>query len=80
MTILGTSKISVVSKVKTPSKDGNTTYYKLGCLVGSEAGMLSCSEDIYNEVEIGKTYDFETLYNDSYKSFRLNHVIHGAIK
>ena len=51
MTILGTSKISVISKVKTPSKDGNTTYYKLGCLVGSEAGMLSCSEDIYNEVE-----------------------------
>lgn len=75
MTILGNSKIKVISKTTSRSKDGQNTYYKLGVLVGSEAGMLSCPQDIYESVEINKDYEFETAYNDQYKTFRLNRVL-----
>jgi hypothetical protein len=75
MTILGTSKLTVISKQSTPSKDGTQTYFKLGVLVGSEAGMLSCNEDIFKTAETGKTYEAETAYNDTYKTFRLNRLL-----
>lgn len=78
MNIFGTSKMKVISRSKTQSKDGQNTYYKLGVLVGSEVGMISCSKEIYDFVENEKTYDFETVYNDGFKSFRLNSVLPTA--
>lgn len=79
MNIIGQCKIKVISKTHSTNKEGNT-FYKLGVLSGSEVGMISCSEEIYNSVEVDKMYDFVTVYNDSYKSFRLNSVVHGSGK
>lgn len=75
MKIYGTSTMKVISKSTTKSKDGQNTYYKLGVLIGSEAGMISCSEEIYNLVQENGTYNFGTVYDDSYKSFRIYNVI-----
>ena len=75
MNIYGTSKMTVISKDKQKSKDGTKDYYKLGVLIGSEAGMISCPEEVSKLVEVGKTYDFTTAYNDQYKSFRLTDAL-----
>ncbi len=75
MNITGTTKLAVISKSTSQSKDGQNTYYKLGVLSGSEAGMISCSKDIFDVAETGKSYEFETVYNDAYKSFRLNRLL-----
>lgn len=80
MTIYGTSEIMVISKSSEPSKDGTKTYYRLAVLAGTEAGMLPCSKELYDSVKVGETYDFETAYNDTYKSFRLNRLLTAAKK
>lgn len=78
MNINGTSTIMVLTKFKTTSADGAKEYPKLSILVGNEAGTMSCSEDVYKAVEMGKTYLFETIYNDVYKSFRLSRVLQAV--
>ena len=78
MNIKGTSNMKVIAKTTTSSKDGKNTYFKLGIMVGSECGMISCSEDIYKQVEEGKSYTFETAYNDQYKSFRLSELLSAS--
>lgn len=78
MNIASTGKITVISKIATPSKDGTKKYHKLGILTGSEAGMLSCSEEIHNVVEVGRTYEVEYVFNDQYNSFRINRMLSVA--
>ena len=79
MNITTSTKLTIMTKTATPSKDGTNTYYKLGVVSGSECGMVSCNKDIYEAVEQAKTYDFEAVFNDQYKTFRLNRLL-GACK
>ena len=79
MKITTTGKFTIMTKTSTPSADGTKTYYKLGIVAGSECGMISASREIFDSVAIGKTYDFETVYNDQYKSFQLSRLL-GASK
>lgn len=47
--------------------DGTVAYYpKLAVLQGQSAGMADCSRDVYDKVEIGKTYDFYFSLNTDY--------------
>ena len=75
MRVIGTSKLTVLSKMENKSQDGTKTYYKLGVLSGSEAGMVSCSEEIFGQVKEGTSYIFDTVYNDQYKSFNLSRLV-----
>lgn len=79
MKLVSTTKLMVMTKTSTPSADGTKTYYKLGVVNNSECGMVSCSREIYESVSIGKTYDFECVYDDKYNSFRLDRLL-GASK
>lgn len=65
-------KVRVLAKDATASKDGQSTYYKLAVLVGSECGNISCSKEVYDEVIADKLYSFKAIYNDQYKSFKLD--------
>lgn len=65
-------KVRVLAKEATPSKDGQSTYYKLAVLLGTECGNLSCSKEVYDEVIPDKLYTVKATYNDQYKSFKLD--------
>ena len=72
MKIRGEVTLQLVAKKEEPSKDGTKMYKRLGVLSKDfEVGMLSCNEEIYKQVEVGKTYIFGTCYNDQYQSFTL---------
>lgn len=76
MKIYGQTKAKVLSKAEpTKSRDGQSTYYKLGIQVGSECGMVSVNADIYDFVLTDNPYIFETVYDDQYKSFRFNRLL-----
>lgn len=79
MNVTGISKLLIMTKTATPSKDGDNMYYKLGVVSGTECGMISCNKEIYDAVEQAKTYEFETAFNDQYKTFRLSRLL-GACK
>lgn len=36
-----------------------------------EAGQLNISENLFNELESGKSYSFQAEYNDKFNSFRV---------
>lgn len=72
MKITGISRMTVLTKNETKSKDGQNTYYKLGVMCLDDVGMISCNEAVYKNVEAGNIYDFETTYNDQYKSFSVS--------
>ncbi|MCL2717160.1 MAG: hypothetical protein FWE14_00035 [Lachnospiraceae bacterium] len=72
MNVTVSAKISVVTKPEpTLSKDGKSTFYKIGIISGSEVGMLNCSEDVFNKVEPGKEFEVLGHYSTDYKSLRL---------
>lgn len=71
MKLESTMQAEIIAKSTDKSKDGQTTYYRLTILQGSESGKLGCPEEIYNKVENRKEYIFNTQYNDEYKSFRI---------
>ena len=75
MNIIGTSTILVLSKFKTKSADGTKEYPTVSLMVGNEAGTMSCSEEVFNAVDSGKTYMVESVYNEQYKSFKFSRVL-----
>lgn len=54
------------------TKDGKS-YYNATVFIPStgEAGQLNISENLYNELSSGVTYDFKAEYNDKYNNFRV---------
>lgn len=65
-------KVRVLAKDATASKDGQSTYYKLAVLIGSECGNVSCSKEVYDTVEPDGLYNVDATYNDAYKSFKFD--------
>ena len=79
MKLESTMKAEVIAKSSDKSKDGQTTYYRLTILQGSESGKLSCAQDVYDKVENRKEYAFITQFNDEYKSFRIIGMVNDGI-
>lgn len=75
MKYVNVTRLKVITKFKQPSADGAKQYPKLSVLSGFEAGTIGCSEDIYNAVADGATYDFESVYDDKYGSFKLSRIL-----
>ena len=69
-----TQNVRVLAKEATPSKDGQNTYYKATVLIGTEAGSISCTKEVYDLVENDKTYDLTATYNSEYKTFKFEQV------
>ena len=67
--------VRVLAKEATQSKDGQNTYYKATVLIGTEAGSVSCSKDVYDLIENDKTYDMSAVYNSEYKTFKFENVV-----
>ena len=72
MKINNATRLKVVAKFKQPSKDGTQQYPKISVLSGYEAGTLGCVVEAVTE---NATYDFATIYDTEYKSFKLAGVI-----
>jgi hypothetical protein len=82
MKITSIAKLNVVAKAEpTHSADGRFTYYKVTFVQDTEAGKLSCTEDVYNNVIIGTPSDYLVEYSDSatskgsYKSFKVVGIV-----
>lgn len=73
------TNVKVLTKEATPSRDNTATYYKLGIMSGNELGNVSCSEDVYNNVQTDKVYDIACTYNSEYKSFKLDKVLNSPV-
>ncbi len=79
MKIANQTKLKVLAKNSRTGNDGKT-YYDVAVLCGSEAGNLSCKEEVYNAVvELGE-YIFETIYNTDYKSFSISRILQEVTK
>jgi hypothetical protein len=69
--------LTVLATKQEPSKDGDKTYKRLAVLtLDNEAGMLPCSDDIYNmvvesKVQLPAQYDLVTIYDDKYNYYRV---------
>lgn len=74
MTINSISRLQVLNKEKQPSKDGTKIYCRIAFLQGMDAGNITVPDETYNIIEVGKTYDFHTAYNDAYKSFTIRGI------
>ena len=66
--------VKVLTKESTKTQDGNSTYYKIGIMSGSELGNMSCSKDVFDIVETDKSYDISATYNSEYKSFKFEKI------
>ena len=71
----GATKGLVVGKKETKSGDGKSTYYKLSIVIDGEAGMVSCSEGVYQDAELMKEFNMFFVYNETYKSLSLKRVV-----
>ena len=71
----GATKGMVVGKKDTKSADGKSTYYKLSIVIDGEAGMISCTEDVFTNADNMKEYNMFFVYNESYKSLSLKKIV-----
>lgn len=74
---IGTSaKLQVLAK--TTGEYNNKPTYKIAVIQECECGTVSCTKDLYDAVQIGKTYNIEMVYNDQYKSAQFTRVLSEA--
>lgn len=71
----GATKGMVVGKKETKSGDGKSTYYKLSIVIDGEAGMVSCSEEVYQDAQVMKEFNMFFTYNETYKSLSLKRIL-----
>lgn len=71
--IQNVTKLVVIKKISNSwEKDGKSgKNFKLIVLQGDNSETFSCTEDVLNSVEEFKEYDFVTVYNKDYESFRI---------
>lgn len=81
MKINGTAKFIIAGATATARKDGSGYFYQVSCIDPDtqEAGMLSCSEDVYNMITSKEFKRYTehvatTVYDSQYKSMRVNQV------
>lgn len=81
MKINGTTKFIIAGATATPRKDGSGCFYQLSCIDSEtqEAGMLSCSEEVYalvssKDFKRYSEHEVNTVYDSQYKSMRVTKV------
>lgn len=74
MKINGIAKITVLGKEATQSESTGKMGYKLAIMQGSEAGSISCLEDVFNAVKPLYSYNATLTYDDKYNYARLTSV------
>ena len=81
MKYVNTTKLFVMNKIETQGiKDPSKTYYKLVVSQDEDAGSISCSKEIYDEVETGKASVFVTEFNEKYESFRIVGIVKPSVQ
>lgn len=76
MKYVNTTKLLVMNKIETQGiKDPSKKYYKLVVAQDEDAGSISCSKEIYDDVETGKVSTFITEFNEKYESFRVVGIV-----
>lgn len=73
-------KALVINKSSQKSEKNGNTYYGMNIATDDDAGRVSITEDVFNQIEGMKEYEFVGEYNDVYKSFRVTQVIYKASK
>ena len=72
MKIVNTTKLFVMNKIATQGiKDPSKTFYKLVVSQDEDAGSISCPEEVYNSIEVGKVATLVTEFNEKYNSFKV---------
>lgn len=76
MKILNQTTVYVVAKAEpTKSMDGRSTYYRVAVLQNGQATNLSVTEEVYHAIPDGMVeVRFNTSYDDTYKSFRVDSI------
>lgn len=65
-----------VGKKVSKSHDGKNEYYNVSVAKNGEAGTLSCTLDVFNQVEEYQPHDFTALYRDGqYTGLRVTHAV-----
>lgn len=76
MKISNKTTVTVVAKAEpTKSMDQRSTYYRVAALQNGQATNLSVTEEVYREIPDGMVeVCFNTSYDDTYKSFRVDSI------
>lgn len=76
MKIANQTTVHVVAKAEpTKSQDGRSTYYRVAALQNGQATNLSVTEEVYHAIPDGMVeVCFNTSYDDTYKSFRVDSI------
>ncbi len=86
MKLAGKMKIVVLAKEATVNETTGKTGYKLTVMQGSEAGSITCGQDVYNSIKPLHSYEFTGTYDDKYSYMKLTSVDvkteapYGAVK
>lgn len=76
MNVENVTKLTVLQKIANAGiKDPSKTYYKLLVMQDEDAGVINCTQEVHDAVEVGKTFPFVTLYSEKYGSFRITDIV-----
>lgn len=74
MKLTGKMALTVLSKEVRHSDSTGKDSYNLAVLQGSEAGSITCTEDVFNGIKPLHTYDFYGTYDDKYNYMKITSV------
>ena len=81
MNMTSVAKVTVLRKVeKKGVTDPTKTYYSLLAMQDSEAGALSCSKDVYDQVSENQVVSLFMAFNEKYGSFRATGVVTATVE
>lgn len=74
MKLTGKMKITVLAKESKINESTGKTSYSMTIMQGSEAGGITCTEDVFNAVKPLHSYEFFGTYDDKYNYMKLTGV------
>lgn len=74
MKFISVIKLTVLGKESSVSETTGKTSYKLAVMQGSEAGSITCNEDVFNAVAPLHSYTFAQTYDDKYNYAKISDV------
>ena len=57
--------------------DPDKTFYRIGIVKDEELGEMSCTKEVFDEVQKMCSYDFGFIFNSEYKSLQIDRVLTG---
>ncbi|MBD5541364.1 MAG: hypothetical protein HDR00_09290 [Lachnospiraceae bacterium] len=67
----------MTKKEQENSREPGNFFYRIGIVKDEELGELSCTKEVFDEVEKMHSYDFGFRFNSEYKSLQLDRVLRG---